>query len=112
MEYEVREKLYSEAQVGWSGCKSKAADKCKATALDYVATLSDVINDEELKNCYDPIFQKIIFGMRDDDFFHPYTFLTYTRGRVMPTKEVLELALIGEFHHANNFHGRTNKIFR
>ena len=90
MEYWVREKLYSKAQVGWHGCKSKATDKCKATALDYVATLSDVINDEELKNCYDPIFQKIFFGMRADDFFYPYTFRMYTLGSVMPMKEALK----------------------
>ena len=87
MEYEVREKLYSEAQVGWMGCKSKATDKCKATARDYVATVSDIINDKELKNCVDPILENTF---HKDDFFYPYTFRMYTLGRVRPMKEALK----------------------
>ena len=83
MERDVREKLYSEAQVGWNGCESKATDKCKATARDYIATVSDIFNDEELKNCYNPILEKT-WG--DDDFIYPYTFRMYFG---MPMKEAL-----------------------
>ena len=74
-----REILDSEAQIDWNGCKLNATEECKATTLDYVAVLSNVLNDDKLKNCYTLIVEKIFGGpnsKRLDDFL-PYTMQMY-----------------------------------
>ena len=71
--------LDSEAQIDWNGCKLNATIECKATAFDYVAVLSNVLNDDKLKNCYTLISEKIFQGpngKRLDDFL-PYTMHMY-----------------------------------
>ena len=76
--YEDRRQILdsrSEAQIDWNGCKLNATKECKASALDYVAYLSNVVNDDKLKNCYTLILDKLFQGpnsKRLDDFL-PYT---------------------------------------
>ena len=73
--HEARWKAHSEAQIDWNGCKSNATEECKASVLDYVAGLSNFVNDDRIKSCYTLIIEKLFQGpnsKRLDDFL-PYT---------------------------------------
>ena len=69
IDYEATRLLRKMSEVNKDGCKPNATVECKAAFLDYMATVSDLVDNDDLKSCYNPI----LIGMgpgdnRFDDF--------------------------------------------
>ena len=74
IDYEATRLLRQKSQVNQYGCKPNSTDECKAAFLDYIATLSDLTDNDDLKSCYNPIM--IGMGPEDNRFDD---FLVFTR---------------------------------
>ena len=54
IDYGATRLLRQKSQVNQNGCKPNSTDECKTAFLDYMATLSDLVDNDDLKHCYDP----------------------------------------------------------
>lgn len=50
---EVSTELQAKSQADKNGCKSNATVECKKAATDFICFITDKVEDEELRSCYD-----------------------------------------------------------
>ena len=65
--------LKSKSQLNQDGCKSNATEGCRVAFLDYISTLSDLSDNEDLKSCYNP---SMIPEGPGDNRFNDFLFFT------------------------------------
>ena len=69
------EKIFrSKSQINGNGCKQNSTEECKVAFRDYISTLSDLADNDDLRSCYNPI--RIGVGPGDNRF---NDFLIFTR---------------------------------
>ena len=72
--WDDKKMLKSKSQWNEDGCKQNSTEECKLAFSDYISTLSDLADNDDLKSCYNPIM--ISIGPGDNRF---NDFLIFTR---------------------------------
>ena len=71
--WDDKKMLQSKSQLNENGCKPNATEECKVAFLDYMSTLSDLFDNDDLKSCYNPI---MIPEGPGDNRFNDFLFFT------------------------------------
>ena len=69
----ARKLLKPKSQLNKDGCKPNATEECKEAFLNYISTLSDLVDNDDLKSCYNPI---MVAEGPGDNRFNDFLFFT------------------------------------